>query len=137
MTPREKWIVRETFPGIREVGGPVSKLFYGRLFELQPELRPMFPTDIGKQGLKLMDMLAAVVDHIDRLDSLDPVLRAMGQRHAGYGVQARHYDTVEQALLWSLGQALDRDFDAETREAWRSVIRKVAATMQAGAATAL
>ena len=42
MTLREKQLVRESFQGIGEVAGPLSLLFYGRLFELDPALRPMF-----------------------------------------------------------------------------------------------
>lgn len=134
MTPRQRRLVKDSFPIVREMGGPVSKLFYGRLFELQPETRLMFGQDIGKQGLKLIDMLAAVVANIDCLESLNPVLRELGKRHVGYGVLPHHYDTVEQALLWSLRHAMDGEFDDEHRAAWRAVIAKVSAVMKAGAA---
>jgi len=133
MTAREKQLVRHSFPAIREVAGPVSKLFYGRLFELQPELRRMFQNDIGRQGLKLMEMLSAVVQHVDGLEALNPVLEELGKRHVTYGVNARQYDTVEQALLWSMAQALEADFDHETRAAWRKVIGAVSTAMQRGA----
>lgn len=118
---------------IREMAGPVSKLFYGRLFELQPETRRMFHDGLGRQGLKLIDMLSAVVQNMDRLECLNPVLHALGKRHVEYGVLPRHYDTVEQALLWSLGHAMDGEFDQEHRAAWRTVIAKVSAAMKEGA----
>jgi nitric oxide dioxygenase len=135
MTPREKQLVRESFVSIRELAGPVSGLFYGRLFELQPELRQMFHEDIGRQGLKLMDMLTAVVENMDRMEALNPVLQALGKRHAGYGVLPRHYDTVGQALLWAFGHALDGEFDEEQKGAWRVVIGKVSSAMKEGAAS--
>ena len=133
MTLREKQLVRESFLHIRQVAGPVSQLFYGRLFELEPELRRMFHDDIGRQGMKLMDMLSAVVENMDNMESLNPVLHAMGKRHVSYGVQSRHYETVEQALLWSLGHAMEGDFDDEHRAAWRIVIRNISAAMKEGA----
>lgn len=134
MTKRQKQIVRESFLSVGGVAEPLSLLFYGRLFEREPGLRPMFRGDIAAQGRKLIEMLAAVVENLDRVESLTPVLHAMGQRHAGYGVIARHYDVVEEALLWALGQALEANFDAEARAAWRAVIGQVNSAMKEGAA---
>ncbi len=133
MTPREKQLIRESFVSIREVAGPLSLLFYGRLFAMEPGVRPLFQNDISKQGMKLMEMLTAVVEHLDQVEELTPVLHAMGQRHAGYGVLPAHYAMVEAALLWSLGQALGVAFDAEVKSAWRTVIGAVSQAMQEGA----
>lgn len=133
MTARQMQMVRESFPVIREVAGPLSQLFYGRLFELQPGLRPMFRHDLASQGRKLMEMLSVIVDHLDRLESLDPVLRELGRRHAGYGVLPQHYATVEQALLWSFGHAMEYEFDDELKGAWRAIITEVSNAMLAGA----
>ena len=133
MTTREKQLVRESFECIREEAGPLSLLFYGRLFELDPKLRSMFHGDITKQGLKLMEMLAVVIDSIDRFAELTPVLHAMGQRHTAYGVISRHYAIVEQALIWALGQSLAAASGSEVLAAWRTLIGNVSAVMQAGA----
>ena len=133
MTPREKQLIRESFVSIREVAGPLSLLFYGRLFAMEPGVRPLFQNDIAKQGMKLMEMLTAVVENIDQVEELTPVLQAMGQRHAGYGVLPAHYAMVEAALLWSLGQALGAALDAEGKAAWRKVIGVVSQKMQEGA----
>lgn len=133
MTPREKQLIRESFVSIREVAGPLSLLFYGRLFAMEPGVRPLFQNDISKQGMKLMEMLTAVVEHLDQVEELTPVLHAMGQRHAGYGVLPAHYAMVEAALLWSMGQALGATFDAEVKSAWRTVIGAVSQAMQEGA----
>jgi len=134
MTHRERQLIRESFREIGKMAGPLSLLFYGRLFELDPTLRPMFHGDIARQGNKLMEMIGAVVDNVDRLETLTPVLHAMGQRHAAYGVVPRHYELVENALLWALGQALAPGFDNETKAAWRSVIGTVSTGMKNGAA---
>lgn len=134
MTAREKQLVRDSFGCLREVGGPLTLLFYGRLFALEPALRPMFHGDIGRQGQKLLEMLAAVVDGLDRLDALRPALEAMGQRHAGYGVAPRHYALVEESLAWALAQTLETGACDEVVEAWRKVLRAVSEAMQAGAA---
>lgn len=134
MTREQKQLVRESFPDIREMAGPVALLFYGRLFTLDPTLRPMFRQDIELQGRKLMDMLTAVVDNLDHFEGLAPTLRALGQKHAGYGVRPEHYETVAQALMWALGQALDTQFYPELRSAWLAIIEAVSRSMKNGAA---
>ena len=137
MTASQKRLVKESFAGIREISGPVALLFYGRLFEIDPSLRPMFRQDIELQGRKLMDMLTAVVDNIDGLEGLAPKLQALGQRHAGYGVKPEHYGTVSKALIWALAQALGPELDAEVKAAWTAVIDLVSAGMKEGAAQLL
>jgi hemoglobin-like flavoprotein len=56
-------------------------------------------------------------------------------RHAGYGVKDEHYDTVAEALLWTLEQGLGSDFTTEARDAWVAVYTVLASTMKDAAAT--
>ena len=134
MTPRQKQIIRETFPLIREIAIPVSLLFYGRLFDLDPSLRRLFKIDLKEQSKKLVAMLDALVEGIDDWEKIVPVLRELGQRHVGYGVKQQHYDTVCSALVWAFGQALQPGFDEEVRTAWTAVIQAVNEQMKIGAA---
>ena len=136
MTPRQKQIIRETFPLIREVAIPVSLLFYGRLFDMDPSLRRLFKIDLKEQSKKLVAMLDALVEGIDDWEKIVPVLRELGQRHMGYGVKEQHYDTVCSALVWAFGQALQPGFDEEVRTAWTAVIQAVNEQMRIGAAAA-
>ena len=135
MTKRQKRIVSETFPLIREMALPVSLLFYGRLFDLDPSLRQLFKIDMKEQSKKLVATLDALVEGIDDWERIVPILREMGQRHVGYGVKEQHYDTVCSALVWAFGQALQPGFDDEVRAAWTAVIRAVNEQMKIGAAT--
>lgn len=133
MTQKEKQLVIDSFQAMREDAGPLSLLFYGRLFQLDPGLRPMFHGDIARQGLKLMEMLAAVVANLNQFESLTSTLHAMGQRHVAYGVLPRHYQMVEDALIWALGQYLEVGPEAAVLNAWRKVIAEVSEAMQSGA----
>src|SRR6266852_6580396 len=101
MTTRHVQLIRETFPQLREVAGPLAQLFYGRLFEIAPSVRPMFRSDIRVQGRKFTDMLEALVEGLENFDRHKPALRAMGLRHIGYGVVPQHYDTLAAPFLWS------------------------------------
>src|SRR5215469_7781750 len=122
MTAEQKRLIRESFQSIGDSLGPISLLFYARLFEQDPSLRRLFVQDIAIQGRKLMSTLTTVVDNLDHMEQLSVALRAMGQRHAGYGVRPEHYQLVKGALLWTLGQVMDTDFYPEVKAAWSEVI---------------
>ena len=137
VNPAQVRLIRDSFPGITALSGPIAMLFYGRLFDLAPEVRPMFRQDIAVQGRKLMDMLTALVANLNQFEELEPMLKAMGQRHAAYGVQSGHYSTVSSALLWAFGIALEDEFSPELKAAWRTLIDEVSTVMKAGAAELL
>lgn len=133
-TDRDVALVRKTFDKVVPMAGAAADLFYDRLFTLAPQLRPMFPEDMRDQKRKLMVMLATAVQGLADLDYLLPEVRSLGAQHAGYGVQAAHYDVVGEALLWTLERGLGDAFTAEVRLAWTRIYLLLAATMQAGAA---
>ncbi|MEQ1751688.1 MAG: globin domain-containing protein, partial [Prosthecobacter sp.] len=108
-------------------------VFYRRLFEMDPALRPLFKGDIKEQSKKLMDMLAVLIAMLERPLGLELELRAMGARHVGYGVKDEHYATVGGALLDMLGVTLNDRFTPEVRAAWTALYGAVETTMKAGA----
>ena len=125
-------LVRASFAKIQPVAEEAAVLFYAKLFDLDPDLRGLFRGGIREQGLKLMQMLETAVTGLDRIEELVPAVRALGARHAGYGVKDCHYETVGKALLWMLEKALRADFTPEMRAAWTAVYTLLAETMQDG-----
>lgn len=79
-----------------------------------------------------MQMIGVAVAHLRRTEEITPVLRALGQRHAAYGVRLNDYATVGTALLWTLDKGLGRSFIPEVRSAWVELYGFVAETMQVG-----
>ncbi|MFN8636160.1 MAG: globin family protein [Chloroflexota bacterium] len=134
MTPNQINLVRTTFAQIVPMADTAASLFYARLFELDPSLRPLFTADLAEQGRKLMQTLAVAVHGLDDLEALAPTVRALGRRHASYGVQGRHYQTVAQALLDTLELCLGEALIPKAREAWAEVYWLLVAVMQQGAA---
>lgn len=134
MTPTQKQLVQKTFGMVAPQAEAAAALFYARLFELDPSLRPLFKGEITEQGRKLMAMIATAVNGLDRPDHLLPAVRNLGVRHAGYGVTDAHYDTVGAALLWTLEHGLGAEFTSDVKEAWTVVYRLLATTMKAAAA---
>jgi Hemoglobin-like flavoprotein len=134
MTPRQKELVQTSWEKVVPIADTAAELFYGRLFELDPSLRPLFKTDIKEQGKKLMTMITTAVRALDNLPALVPAVQALGRRHGGYGVKDEHYATVATALLWTLEKGLGPDFTPETKEAWVVVYTILADTMKAASA---
>lgn len=136
MTPDQIALVQASFARLAPQADAVAAAFYARLFQIDPRLRVMFPADLGPQRAKLMQMLAAAVRGLDDVPAMLPVVAALGQRHAGYGVQPGHYATVGQALLDTLQSGLGGDFTPELRQAWSAVYGALSGAMQTGATQA-
>ena len=134
MTPAQKDLVQSTFAKLVPIADQAAALFYGRLFEIDPSLRPLFKGDLVEQGKKLMTMICVAVKGLDTLDELVPAVKNLGRRHATYGVTDAHYDTVGGALLWTLEKGLGSAFTPDVKAAWTTVYTVLATTMKAGAA---
>jgi hemoglobin-like flavoprotein len=133
MTPEQKQLVQESFEQLKPVAHAAGRLFYVRLFDLDPGLSRLFKNDLDEQSRKLMQMIGMAVKGLDRPDELLPAVEALGRRHAGYGVKDRHYETVGRALLWTLDKGLGAAFTPDVREAWRTVYNLLADTMKTAA----
>ncbi len=132
MTSEQINLVRTSFEKIAPIAEKAAALFYAKLFDLDPQLRRLFKGDINEQGKKLMQVIGYAVENLEQIDQIIPQLRALGARHAGYGVEDRYYETVGTALLWTLEKALGREFTAATRHAWTATYKLLADTMIEG-----
>jgi hemoglobin-like flavoprotein len=135
MTNDQINMVQSSFRQVLPLANSAAKIFYKRLFELDPRLRLLFKDDMVKQGNKLMQALGLAVVSLHRFEQILPSLRTLGARHVRYGVRDEDYDTVGRALLWTLGQTLGDEFIPELEAAWVEVYAIISAEMKAGAAT--
>ena len=133
MTPIDTELVQDSFAKVAPIADQAAALFYDRLFELDPSLKPLFQGDMVEQGKRLMSMIAAAVQGLDDLESLVPVVQDLGRRHQRYGVKTDHYGTVGQALLDTLAKGLGDDFTNDVRLAWTTVYGVLSTTMIAAA----
>lgn len=134
MTNTQKQLVQGTFGQVAPIADTAAKLFYDRLFDLDPSLRALFKSDMDEQGRKLMQMIGAAVNGLDDMEALLPTVQDLGRRHANYGVLESHYETVGEALLWTLGQGLGEKFTPEVEEAWAETYTVLATVMKEAAA---
>ena len=134
MTHEEIELVKTSWTKVEPISDVAAELFYGKLFEIDPTLKAMFSDDIEEQGKKLMMMINTAVNGLDRLEQIVPAVQARGERHVGYGVTDGHYDTVGEALIWTLGQGLGDGFTDDVKAAWLTTYTLLANTMKEGAA---
>ena len=111
----------------------VGGLFYNRLFEIMPEVKPMFSkTPLPEQSKKLLTMLSYVIAKLDKLEDIMSEVTKLARRHAGYGVTDEHYTAVGSVLLWTLEQGLGAEWNEELEIAWTDVYTVLAGAMMAG-----
>lgn len=129
MNEKQIMIIEETFSRVLEIQDTAAELFYEKLFELDPELKPLFRGDMKEQGRKLMSALNAAVGSLKNPEKIIPVLEQMAVRHVSYGVEEEHYATVGNALISTLEKGLGDLFTQEAKEAWVSVYDLVSGVM--------
>jgi hemoglobin-like flavoprotein len=133
MTPEQKQLVKDSWAKVIPIQEAAADLFYGRLFQMYPEVKPYFRGDMKEQGRKLMAMLNSAVNGLDRLDTLIEPLKLSGKAHAGYGVKKEDYAKVGESFLWTLEKGLGGAFTPEVKEAWTVTYNTVASVMVEGA----
>ena len=137
MNALNKQLIESTWQKVAPIADTAAALFYRRLFEIDPGLRPLFAgVDMDAQHRKLVQGLSAVVEGLDDIDRLRSQLETLGRRHIAYGATAKHYDSVGSALLWTLEQGLGDAWNEAAEAAWREAYGLIAGIMQ-DAATAL
>ena len=136
MTPEQVALVQDTWKKVVPISDTAAELFYGRLFSLDPALKPLFKGDMKKQGRLLMTMIGTAVSGLNRLDAIVPAVQDLGRRHVKYGVRDQHYDTVATALVWTLEQGLGEAFTPDVKQSWVAAYTVLSTTMKNAAAQA-
>ena len=133
--PQEQiMLIQMTFAKILPIADEVAQQFYDRLFALDPALQPFFKSDMREQQRKLMATLHVVISGLASPEKIIPTARDLGRKHVAYGVLDEHYDTVGEALLWTLAQGMGEDFTPEVHQAWREMYGRISFAMKMAAA---
>ncbi|MDO6737957.1 globin family protein [Wenyingzhuangia sp. 2_MG-2023] len=126
-------LVQTSYEAIKPIAATAAKIFYSELFELDPSLKPLFPTSnktkMKELGNKLTKMLATTITGLSNPEVLIPVLQDLGKRHINYNIEKSHYDTFGSALLRTLAISLGDDFTTETKQAWEDTYGLIASVM--------
>ncbi len=130
MHPHQVALITESWSKVVPIKEAAADLFYARLFELDPSIRPMFKQDLTEQKRRLVEMLNRIVAMLGDFDALARSAQQLGRRHVPYGVKPQHYDTVGEALLWTLATGLGNAFTPDVKQAWTAAYQILADTMK-------
>jgi nitric oxide dioxygenase len=133
MNKRDIVLVQESFSKAATLGEKVAVIFYAELFAIDPTLRQMFKGDMNSQSKKLLSALTMIVRNLEHTNVIVPAAEKLAVKHLDYGVTARHYTFVGNALLRTLKKGLGDDFTPEVREAWIAAYQLLADVMRAAA----
>ena len=121
MTPEQAELIRHSFDAIWPIRRKLADQFYRRFFELAPDAQGMFPTDMERQQLKLMDMIAAIVGALDKRELFQSIIVHSGRQHAQFGAKPYHFAAFGEALIWGLEQQFAAAFTPELKQAWMTL----------------
>jgi|SRR5215471_15789727 len=130
MTDEQVILVKNSWKIFRNVNpATIANLFYSKLFFDHPRVRKMFPDIMEQQYVKFIDMLTMIVSRLDNPEEITEELKALAERHAGYGVHTEHYPMVGEALLWTLEKGLGSDWNKDVEKAWAACYKMIAGVM--------
>ena len=121
--------VRDSFDRIWPISTQTAGLFYDRLFEIAPEVRPLFRRDIDEQKRKFISTLAVIVGSLDNTTKLVALTDHLARQHGTFGVRPAHYAIVGEALLWSLERGLGDAWTPSVAASWSKAYGVISAFM--------
>jgi len=130
MNKRQIELVQSSFERVKPMANLAGETFYKRFFEVAPQVRHIFRNDMKKQAAMFMSILGLAVGSLHDLDKIIPTIRALGERHTGYGTEFEHFNVFGECLLWTLEQVFGDEFTPELMEAWTAAYMTLADTMQ-------
>ncbi|MGR3491051.1 MAG: globin domain-containing protein [Shimia sp.] len=107
-----------------------ARVFYDLLFSRHPQVRSLFPDDLAPQRAKFAGMLHQIIESLSDLAPLLEDIRALGERHRGYGAEPAHYDAVGEVLLDALKDTCPGGLTAEERASWAAAYRTLVCVME-------
>ncbi len=93
-------------------------MFYGRLFEIAPAVKPLFRGDMKEQGSKLMATLAVVVNGLGNLQADTAGGERARQASRGVRSKAGRLRAGGRGAVWTLERGLGEQWTPELAPAW-------------------
>jgi hemoglobin-like flavoprotein len=133
ITEHQILLVQTSFARLIDDIDNVARIFFERLFEIDPTLRPMFSSEMQVQGRKMFRTLLVIVNALNDPKTIVDMMRGLSKRHIGYGVKEAHYATVGAALVQTIHEALGDVASHEIDAAWLAAYTLVADIAKAAA----
>jgi class 3 adenylate cyclase/hemoglobin-like flavoprotein len=127
--PDTIFLVQSSFTQIAQQAEEFGARFYANLFEVHPDLRPLFRDDMTAQIKMLVFLLGSAVRGLNRMEEMVGGLRELGRRHLDYGTKRSDYNKVGNALFRTLKEFFGDQFTVELQHAWETVYAMISETM--------
>src|SRR3954469_12566664 len=93
LTAEQRWLVQASWEKVEPMAPYVAELFYDRLFELDPLLEDLFPSNLSQQGKLWMTALGLAVARLEEPCSIAQCFEELSRCHVQYGVRSANYVT--------------------------------------------
>ncbi len=113
-------IVKEITPLVAANAETITRRFYERMFESNPEVKVFFNQahqHTGGQQKALAGAICAYFTHIDNPAVLMPAVELIAQKHCSLGIQPEHYPIVGSNLLEAIKDVMGEGATDEIIEA--------------------
>lgn len=114
-------LVKSTVPALKEKGLAITQVFYKRMFEQNPEVKPMFnmaKQASGAQPKALAMAVLAAAQNIENLRAIGNAVAKIAEVHCDCMVKEEHYPIVGKHLLWAIKEVLGEAATKEIIDAW-------------------
>lgn len=122
-------LVKDTVPVLKEHGVTLTRHFYQRMFQHNPELKHVFNQAHQANGEQQQALVMAVLAYAENIDDpsvLQPVLGRIAHKHASLGIRAEHYPIVGMHLLASIREVLGAAASDALIDAWAAAYGQLA-----------
>lgn len=123
-------IVKATVPLLETGGEALTQHFYRLMLSNYPEVRPLFNQAhqaSGDQPRALANGVLAYARHIDKLETLGPLVQQIVHKHVSLQVLPEHYPIVGTCLLQAIREVLGPDVATdEVIAAWAAAYQQLA-----------
>ncbi|NQY31315.1 MAG: NO-inducible flavohemoprotein [Flavobacteriaceae bacterium] len=120
-SPKTIAIVKSTAPVLEVHGEEITKVFYRRLFENNPELKDMFNMTNQKKGTQPKALANAIFKyacHIDKLELLGDAVASITEKHSSLSITPEMYPIVGKNLLDAIKEVLGDAATPDVIDAW-------------------
>lgn len=125
-------IIKQTAPILAPQAEQLTRLFYQRMFEHNPEVKPYFNAAhqfSGGQQRALAGAIVAYATHIDDLQQMGSHVDLIAHKHVSLGIQPEHYPIVGENLLAAIKELLGEQAGDEIIDAWAKAYGLLATIM--------
>ncbi|HKT29792.1 NO-inducible flavohemoprotein [Dyella sp.] len=132
LTQAQRDIVKSCAPALRTHGLALTKNFYARMFQANPELKHLFNMSHQATGEQQQALALAVLGYAENIDNtavLAPVLKVVTAKHVSIGIRAEHYPIVGRHLLAAMADTMGDAATPVVLEAWAAAYGQLADTL--------